>query len=137
MKQHRMRSRNSSLGRSPCGCSWPIHALWRSRVCSPRCRKYGIHPMSPSVSANLSFGKRCQKSAHSRSPSVKMLIAEDRFMGTGGGASGAVDALFEDDPTWQHSTVPVSEHAANKGSHASVWMLGMPRPAGFSENVTA
>src|SRR5205814_7261984 len=66
-----------------------------------------------------------------------MLIADVRFIGTGGGASGAVDALFDEDPTWQQSTVPVSEHAANSGSHASVWMLGMPRPAGFSENVTA
>src|SRR5256714_2412353 len=93
--------------------------------------------MSPSVSAKRSFGNRCQKSAQSRSPRVKMLIADDRFIGTGGGASGAVDALFDEDPTWQHSTVPVSAHAANNGSHASVWMLGMPRPAGFSENVTA
>src|SRR5690349_24121336 len=58
-------------------------------------------------------------------------------MGTGGGASGPVDADFDDDPTWQHNTVPVSQHAAKSGSHASVWMLGMPRPAGFSENVTA
>src|SRR2546423_13971671 len=88
--------------------------------------------MSPSVSAKRSFGNRCQKSAQSRSPRVKMLIADDRFIGTGGGASGAVDALFDEDPTWQHRTVPVSEHAANRGSHESVWMLGMPRPAGVS-----
>src|SRR5262245_26551161 len=93
--------------------------------------------MSPSVSAKRSSGKRCQKPAHRRSPRVKMLMADDRFIGTGGGASGAVDALFDDEPTWQHSTVPVSEQAANSGSHALVWMLGMPSPAGFSENVTA
>ena len=31
-----------------------------------------------------------------------------------------------------HNTVPVSQHAANNGSHASVWILGIPRPAGFS-----
>src|ERR1700719_2499047 len=64
-------------------------------------------------------------------------MTDDRFIGTGGGASGAVDALFDDDPTWQHSTVPTSEQAAKSGSHASVWMLGIPRPAGFSENVMA
>src|ERR1700730_3271776 len=64
-------------------------------------------------------------------------MTDDRFIGTGGGASGAVDALFDDEPTWQHSTVPTSEQAAKSGSHASVWMLGIPRPAGFSENVTA
>src|SRR5581483_4291912 len=64
-------------------------------------------------------------------------MVDDRFIGTGGGASGVVDADFDDEPTWQHSTVPVSQHAANNGSHASVWMLGMPSPTGFSENVTA
>src|SRR5438477_1192967 len=93
--------------------------------------------MSPPLIAKLSDANRCKKSAQIRSQRVKMLIADDRFIGTGGGASGAVDALFDEDPTWQHRTVPVSEHAANRGSHASVWMLGMPRPAGFSENVTA
>src|SRR3954447_17815665 len=64
-------------------------------------------------------------------------MVDDKLIGTGAGASGEVDADFDDDPTWQHSTVPVSQHAANNGSHAVVWMLGMPSPAGFSENVTA
>src|SRR5260370_40066369 len=64
-------------------------------------------------------------------------MTDERFVGTGGCASGAVDALFDDDPTWQHSTVPTSEHAAKRGSQASVWMLGIPRPAGFSEDVSA
>src|SRR5260370_36665363 len=62
-------------------------------------------------------------------------MTDDRFIGTGGGASGAVDALFDDDPTWQHSTVPTSEQAAKSGSQASVWMLGIPRPAGGSGDV--
>src|ERR1035437_9922681 len=61
----------------------------------------------------------------------------ERLIGAGGGASGDVDAAFDDDPTWQHKTVPSSQHAANNGSHASVWMLGIPSPAGFSEKVTA
>ncbi len=64
-------------------------------------------------------------------------MLDDRFIATGGGASGVVLAAFDDDPTWQHSTVPVSLHAANRGSQCVVWMLGMPRPAGFSEKVTA
>src|SRR5215471_13441168 len=64
-------------------------------------------------------------------------MTDERFIGTGAGASGDVDALLDEDPTWQHNTVPVSVHAANNGSHASVWMLGIPSPAGFSENVTA
>src|SRR6478672_12990362 len=58
-------------------------------------------------------------------------------MGTGGGASSDVDADFDDEPTWQQTTVPSSLHAANSGSHAPEWMLGMPRPVGFSENVIA
>ena len=33
--------------------------------------------------------------------------------------------------------MPSSQHAANSGSHAPEWMLGIPRPAGFSENVIA
>src|SRR3954453_12530324 len=64
-------------------------------------------------------------------------MTDDRFIATGAGASLVVDARCDDEPTWQHNTVPVSQHAANNGSHASVWMLGIPRPAGFSENVTA
>src|SRR5436190_14078397 len=93
--------------------------------------------MSPSVNANLMSGKRCQKSAQSRSPRVKIDIAEEMLIDTPGGAFGVVPADFDDEPTWQHSTLSVSEQAANSGSHASVWMLGMPRPAGFSENVIA
>src|SRR5512143_3739236 len=66
-----------------------------------------------------------------------MVIADEMLIGTGGGASGPVEAAFDDEPTWQHSTVPSSLHAAKSGSHASVWMLGIPNPAGFSENVMA
>src|SRR3954469_9024199 len=66
-----------------------------------------------------------------------MVMLDDRFIATGGGASADVLDAFDDDPTWQQSTAPSSEHAANSGSHARVWMLGMPRPVGFSENVTA
>jgi hypothetical protein len=41
-------------------------------------------------------------------------------MATGAGASADVDARCDDEPTWQHNTVAVSQHAANNGSHASV-----------------
>ena len=66
-----------------------------------------------------------------------MAITDERLIGTGGGASSEVDADFDEEPTWQHTTVPSSQHAANNGSQAPEWMLGMPRPAGFSENVMA
>src|SRR6267142_2790170 len=64
-------------------------------------------------------------------------MTDERLIGTGAGASGTVDADFDDEPTWQHNTVPASQHAANNRSHSPEWMLGMPSPAGFSENVTA
>ena len=64
-------------------------------------------------------------------------MTEESVIGIGTGASAATGAAFDDDPTWQHSTVPVSQQAANNGSHESAWMLGMPNAAGFSEKVTA
>src|SRR5258708_17645658 len=66
-----------------------------------------------------------------------MAITDERLIGTGAGASSAVDADLEEEPTWQHNTVPTSQHAANSASHSPEWMLGIPSPAGFSENVTA
>src|SRR5580693_8256070 len=64
-------------------------------------------------------------------------MREDRLMPTDGGASGVVEADFEEEPTWQHSTVPSSEQAPKRGSQWPEWMEGMWRAAGFSENVTA
>src|SRR6185312_1020516 len=93
--------------------------------------------MSPSVSEKRRFGKRHQKSAHMRSPREYVDMTDDRLMPTDGGASAVVEADFEDDPTWQHSTVPSSEHAAKRGSQWPEWIEGMWSAAGFSENVTA
>src|SRR6476661_4980729 len=64
-------------------------------------------------------------------------MVDEIAIGTGTGASGPVVAPFDDDPTWQHSTVSVSEDAANNGSHAPLWIDGAPIAVGFSENVTA
>src|SRR6516165_1211463 len=64
-------------------------------------------------------------------------MIDERLMPTEGGALGVVEADFDDDPTWQHSTVPSSEQAANSGSQWPEWIEGMRRAAGFSENVTA
>src|SRR5215471_881547 len=100
MKQQRMRSRNNADGRRPCGGSYFIQPLCRSSVCSARQRKYGIQPMSPSVSAKRSDGKRCQNDAHNKSPSVYTDITLDRLIATGAGAFGAVDARCDDEPTW-------------------------------------
>ena len=64
-------------------------------------------------------------------------MSDDRLMPTDGGASAVVEADFEEDPTWQQSTVPSSEQAAKSGSQWPEWMDGMRSAAGFSENVTA
>ena len=93
--------------------------------------------MSPSVSENFRSGKRSQNSAHTSSTSVEMVSADDRVMGTLGGASAEAPTERDDEPRWQHSTVPKSLHAANSGSHAPEWIDGMPSIAGFSEKVTA
>ena len=66
-----------------------------------------------------------------------MAMAEDRFMGTEGGASLEVDALCEEEPIWQQRTVPTSQQAAKRGSHLPEWIEGMSRASGFSEKVTA
>ena len=64
--------------------------------------------MSPSVSEKRNVGKRHQKSAHMRSPSVYTLMVDESVIGTLAGASLVVDDAFDDDPTWQQSTVPAS-----------------------------
>src|SRR5437762_10222586 len=93
--------------------------------------------MSPSVSEKRRPGNRSQNSAQSRSTRVKIDIVEERFILTLGGASLAAGAERDDDPTWQHSTVPTSQHAANSGSQAPEWIDGICSASGFSENVTA
>jgi hypothetical protein len=47
---------------------------------------------------------------------VKMEATEERLMATLAGASADVCAVCEDEPTWQHNTVPSSEQAAKSGS---------------------
>src|SRR6516164_2052505 len=53
------------------------------------------------------------------------------------GASLEVVGVDPDEPTWRHTTVPVSSHAARNGSQYPVWMDGRPSGSGFSENDTA
>src|ERR671924_615517 len=93
--------------------------------------------MSPSVSENRSPGKRGQNSAQSRSTKVKIDIVDDEFIFTLAGASAAAGAERDDDPTWQHRTVPESHAAEKSGSHSPEWIDGMFSASGFSENVTA
>jgi hypothetical protein len=50
------------------------------------------------------------------------------------GDGGAGDPAL---PMWMHSTTRSSLHARQKGSQASLWMLGKPTTTGFSRNVTA
>src|SRR4051794_29497606 len=138
MKQQRMCLLKTSIGplRSP-GKVCLVQPECRSWVCSARWRKYGIQPMSPSVRENLRSGKRPHRSDHSSSPSVKIVITGESIMRTLGGASFDVCADRDDEPTWQHSTVPSSEHAANSGSQYPEWIDGICSASGFSENVTA
>ena len=53
------------------------------------------------------------------------------------GASSTVITSCDDEPMCRHTTVPSSLHACQNGSQCSVWKLGQPSFAGFSENVTA
>src|ERR1700689_225688 len=93
--------------------------------------------MSPSVSENLRSGNRPQNSAQMRSTRVKMDIADDVVILTLAGASVAAGMLRDDEPTWQHSTVPTSGAGAKSGSQFPEWIDGMLSASGFSENVTA
>ncbi len=56
---------------------------------------------------------------------------------TAGGASAEVDGIRLDEPMCMATTVPVSAHAARKGSQSSVWIEGSPRYGGISEKATA
>src|SRR5687768_224771 len=137
MKQHRTWSWKICVGPPVWLKSCLVHPECRSCTCSARQRKYGIQPMSPSVSENRRSGNRGQNSAHSRSTKVKIDIVEDDVIFTLAGASAAAGADRDDEPTWQHRTVPTSEQAANNGSHSPEWIDGICNASGFSENVTA
>jgi precorrin-6x reductase len=93
--------------------------------------------MSPSVREKCRSGKRLKASHHMRSANVRMEETGERVMATLGGASAEVWNVRDEEPTWQQRTVPSSAAAANRGSHALEWMLGIPSASGFSENVTA
>src|SRR4029079_6889392 len=106
----------TSDGPPPLGNSCLVQPEWRSWTCSARHRKYGIQPASTSVMEILSSGKRFQKSAHISSPRVKIDMVDDIVMRELAGASGESVAERDDEPRWQHSTVPQSTAAAKSGS---------------------
>ena len=62
-----------------------------------------------------------------------MVDADDTDIATPAGASLEVIAARDDEPRWQASTVPVSLHALNSGSHLPEWIEGMLSASGFSE----
>src|ERR1700756_73621 len=97
---------NTSSGPdSPFGNFALVQPLWRRRTCSERQRKYGIQPMSPSVSENRRSGESAQKVAQISSTSVKPDIIDDRLIPTLGGASADTIGALDDEPMWQHRTV--------------------------------
>ena len=110
MKQQRMcswkSSRRAASRPGTCAASTRVAVV---DVLGPRQRKYGIHPMSPSVSENFSVGNRSQnvgpdqlaERGDRRSPTTAPSSRS-------AGASGDVGAPCDDEPTWQHSTVSVS-----------------------------
>ena len=53
------------------------------------------------------------------------------------GDSIDVIGISDDDPMWKQTMVPSSAHAAQNGSHHSLWRLGNPVFSGFSEKVNA
>jgi hypothetical protein len=64
-------------------------------------------------------------------------MTDDDVIFTPAGASVAAGAERDDEPTWQHSTVPTSEAAPKRGSQCSEKIDGMAKASGFSEKVTA
>src|SRR5262245_39055038 len=118
MKQHKMCSSKTRRGPPPSANACFVQPECRFCTCSARQMKYGIQPMSPSVSENFRSGKRAQNSAHNKSMRVKIDIVDDDVIFTLAGASFAAGAGRDDEPTWQHNTVPTSHAAAKSGSHA-------------------
>src|SRR3954453_7187580 len=125
MKQQSKCSRKMSDGVPSFGNVWRVQPEWRFCTCSERARKYGIHPMSPSVRENFNVGKRSQNVAQMSSPKVASTDAAPSAMVTLGGASLDVCAPRDEEPTCVHSTVSVSHAAAKTGSQKSVWIDGM------------
>ena len=64
-------------------------------------------------------------------------MVDESVMRTLAGASAGAGTCREDEPTWQHSTVPSSQAAANTGSQWSEKIEGIFRASGFSLKVTA
>src|SRR5471030_1690360 len=94
-------------------------------------------PMPPSERQMRMSGKRTGTFEYSQSTALYISYAPKRTAGISGGASAEVVGDVPDDPTCRHSTVPVSAHAANKGSQYPEWIVGSPSLSGASENVTA
>src|SRR4051794_35382615 len=119
MKQDRKCLRKTSVGPSyPLGKVAFVQPPCRLWVCSARHRKYGIQPMSPSVSEKRRFGKRSQTSDQMNSTMDSVDISGERFIATLAGASVLVRMLIEREaePTCRHKTVPSSQAASYSGS---------------------
>src|SRR5687768_5109111 len=101
MKQHRKCRSKISRGPVPPGKVCPVQPEWRFCTCSARQTKYGIQPMSPSVSEKRRSGNRPQKSAHSSSVRVRIDITEELVIFTLAGASLDAGAGRDEEPTWQ------------------------------------
>src|SRR6478609_12090653 len=114
MKQDRKCLLKTSVGPSyPLGNVALVHPPCRLCVCSARHRKYGIQPMSPSVSEKRRFGNRSHTSDQMNSTIDSVDISGERFMATLAGASVLVRMLMERDaePTCRHRIVPSSQAA--------------------------
>src|SRR5690242_13223187 len=111
MKHDRKWRRKTSEGPEyPSGNFARVHPLWRRKTCSARQRKYGIQPMSPSVSEKRSVGNRSHIVAQISSTIEKIDMTDDSVIATLAGASGLViePAERDADPMCRQRTVPSS-----------------------------
>src|SRR5262249_47304057 len=117
----------------------PITVRFIRQMRSQRSSKNGIHPSWLSEKASLSFGKRarCPENSQSDMESCAWKVLAEG--GPAPGASGEVMGCVDDEPIWRQITVSVSAQASMNGSQcpSDEWMLGSPRAAGSSLNVTA
>ena len=102
-----------------------------------RSKKYGIQPIPPSDRATRMSGNLRSTGDQMRSAAALTMFIGVTVINTSMGASGEVMTSSEEEPMCMHTTTFSSQHACQKGSQWSEWMLGQPSLEGFSEKVTA
>src|SRR5579875_308515 len=102
-----------------------------------RSRKYGIHPIPPSDSANFRSGNLRRTGDHTRSAAALTMLIGCSVIIVSTGASIEVITTDDDEQMCRHTTVFSSLQACQNGSQWELCKEGYPSFSGFSENVTA